>query len=168
MMVMMGTSVERELLISLLEVARHIRTHADRCARRHGMTWAQFVVLRRIEQQPGLAQNQLAAIAEVTPITATRLIDRVETLGLVRRDADPKDRRIWRLRMTPAAAPVLRDSKRYSAELDELLIERVDSTAMDAMIIGLRKMKNNLRSKTTSAEGGATPRRKRRGAKADR
>src|SRR5258708_31563100 len=68
-------------------------------------------ILRRIEQQPGLAQNQLAPIAEVAPITATRLIDRIETLGLVGRDADPKDR-IWRLRMTPAAAPVLRDNKR--------------------------------------------------------
>jgi hypothetical protein len=54
---------------------------------------------------------------------------------------------------------VLRDNKRYSAELDELLIEGVDSTALDAMIIGLCKMKNNLSSKRTSAEGGVTPKR---------
>jgi MarR family transcriptional regulator, transcriptional regulator for hemolysin len=93
----MGFAVEQDFLTLLPELARRIRRHADHSARQHGMTWAHFVILRRIEQQPGLAQNQLAAIAELAPITATRLIDRIETLGLVRRDADPKDRRIWRL-----------------------------------------------------------------------
>jgi MarR family transcriptional regulator for hemolysin len=140
----MDTRVEKDLLIVLSEVARHIRTHADRRARRHGMSWAQWRILRRLEQQPGLCQKELSAIAEVAPITVARLVDRIEALGLVKRDADPKDRRIWRLRMTLAAAPALRDGKRYGAELDELIIKGVDSTTLDAMVIGLRKIAENL------------------------
>ena len=145
-----GSAVEQDFLTLLPELARRIRSHGDNSARRH-RTWAQLMIVRRLEQQPGLAQDQLAAIAELAPITATRLIDRIETFGLLRRDADPKDRRIWRLRTTSAAAPVLRDSERWSAELDELLIEGVDSAALDATILGLRKMKSNLSSRTTSA-----------------
>jgi MarR family transcriptional regulator for hemolysin len=140
----MGARVERDLLIALLEVARRIRTHADRRARKHRMTWGQLMILRQLEGQPGLSQNELSAIAGVAPITVTRLVDRIEALGLVKRHADPKDARVWRLRMTPAAASALRDSKQYSAELDGPIIKGVDSTALDAMVIGLRKMKENL------------------------
>jgi MarR family transcriptional regulator for hemolysin len=138
------TRAEKELLTVLSEVARHIHTHANRRARSHGMSWAHWRILRLLEQQPGLCQNELSAIAKVAPITVARLVDRIEALGLVKRDADPKDRRIWRLRMTPAAAPALRDSKRYSAEMDELILKGVDSTNLDAMVIGLRKISGNL------------------------
>jgi DNA-binding MarR family transcriptional regulator len=91
-------------------------------------------------------RNELAAIAGVAPITVARLIDRIEALGLVERHVDPTDRRIWRLRLTPAAASALRDSKCHQAELDELLVKGVDNAVVDAMTVGLRKMKENLSS----------------------
>ena len=142
----MGARVEREFLIALLEVARHIRTHADRSARKHRMTWGQWMILRRLEGQPDLSQNELSAIAGIAPSTVARLVGRIEALGLVKRHADPKDARVWRLRMTRAAAPALRDSKRCQAELDELLIKGMESAAQDAMITGLRKIMENLSS----------------------
>jgi MarR family transcriptional regulator, transcriptional regulator for hemolysin len=142
----MGACVERDFLIALLEVARHIRTHADRSARKHRMTWGQWMILRRLEGQPDLSQNELSAIAGVAPITVARLVGRIAALGLVKRHADPKDARVWRLRMTRAAAPALRDSKRCQAELDELITRGVEATALDAMVIGLRKITENLSS----------------------
>ena len=142
----MGSAVEQDVLTLLSDVARRVRTLADQSARRHGMTWAQLTIVRRLERQPGLSQNELAAVVGVAPITVARLIDRIEALGLVKRHEDPTDRRIWRLRMTPAAACVLRDSKCYQAELDELIIKGMDSAVLDAMIVGLRKMKENLSS----------------------
>jgi MarR family transcriptional regulator, transcriptional regulator for hemolysin len=140
----MGTGVEKTFLILLSEVARHIRVHADRSARKHGMTWAQLMILRRLERQPGLSQIELSDIAEVAPMTIARLIDRIEALGLVERHADPRDRRIWRLRMTPAAAAALRDSERYQANLDELILKGMDCGGLDAMVEGLRQIKANL------------------------
>jgi MarR family transcriptional regulator for hemolysin len=142
----MGPPVEHDFLTLLPELARRIRSHGERSARQYRMTWAQLMIVRRLERQPGLSQNELAAVVGVAPITVARLIDRIELLGLVKRHEDPTDRRIWRLRMTPAAACVLRDSKCYQAELDELIIEGMDSAVLDAMIVGLRKMKENLSS----------------------
>jgi MarR family transcriptional regulator for hemolysin len=142
----MGSAVERDFLTLLPELARRIRRHGDHSARQHRMTWTQLMIVRRLEQQPGLSQNELAAVVGVAPITVARLIDRIEALGLVKRHEDPTDRRIRRLRVTPAAASALRDWKCYQAKLDELIVKGVDCTVLDVMIVGLRQMKENLSS----------------------
>src|SRR5947208_10269782 len=122
----MQAAFDHDFLILLYDVARAMRTRADQRARTRGMTRAQWVILARLERQPGLSQNELAAIVEVEPITIARLVDRLEARGLVERRGDPKDRRIWRLALTPAAAPILREIQKYRAELNELMTAGID------------------------------------------
>jgi MarR family transcriptional regulator for hemolysin len=142
----MPTSVDSDVLVLLYDVARHMRTYADQMARAHGMTRAQWVILARLERQPDLSQNELAALAEVTPMTIARLIDRLEALGLVKRCVDPKDRRIWRLRLTPAAAPLLAEIKQMRAKLHAVMTKGIDPAVLDTMSVGLRQMKENVSS----------------------
>jgi DNA-binding MarR family transcriptional regulator len=142
----MPTSVDSDVLVLLYDVARHMRTYADQMARAHGMTRAQWVILARLERQPDLSQNELAAAAEVTPMTIARLIDRLEALGLVKRCVDPKDRRIWRLRLTPAAAPLLDEIRQMRAKLHAVMTKAIDPTVLDTMSGGLRQMKENVSS----------------------
>ena len=142
----MPTSVDSDVLVLLYDVARHMRTYADQMARAHGMTRAQWVILARLERQPDLSQNELAALAEVTPMTIARLIDRLEALGLVKRCMDPKDRRIWRLRLTPAAAPLLGEIKEMRAKLHAVMTKGIDPVVLDTMGAGLRQMKENVSS----------------------
>jgi MarR family transcriptional regulator, transcriptional regulator for hemolysin len=140
----MQTDLENDYLLLLYDVARQMRTLADQMARTHGMTRAQWIILTRLERQPGLSQNELAAAAEVAPITIARLIDRLEALGLVERRPDPDDRRIWRLAITPRAKPYLREIDRNRADLRALITQDIDPQVLEAMRIGLRKMKDNL------------------------
>ena len=70
------TDLEDDFLVLLYDVARQMRTVTDQKAREHGSTRAQCIILARLERQPGMSQNELAAIAEVAPITVARLIDR--------------------------------------------------------------------------------------------
>jgi MarR family transcriptional regulator, transcriptional regulator for hemolysin len=151
----MRTNLEDDFLILLYDVARHMRTYADQIASMHGMTRAQWIILARLERQPDLSQNELAALAEVAPITASRLVDRLEELGLVKRCADPEDRRIWRLQPTPEAAPILRNIERFRVELHELMTKEIDPWFLDAMVIGLHQMKKNLSSSGRAAEASA-------------
>jgi DNA-binding MarR family transcriptional regulator len=123
-----------------------MRTYADQMARAHGMTRAQWVILARLERQPDLSQNELAALAEVTPMTIARLIDRLEALGLVKRCMDPKDRRIWRLRLTPAAAPLLGEIREMRAKLHAVMTKGIEAAVLDTMGVGLRQMKENVSS----------------------
>src|SRR6185295_10227770 len=141
---MSDTPHDREILYVLNDVARLVRTRADQRARTYGMTRAQWVILARLERQPGLSQNEIAGIVEVEPISVARLIDRLEERGLVERRADPKDRRVWRLHLMPAATPVLAELKRHKNELRDELTAGVSQSELDALIDGLLKLKANL------------------------
>lgn len=105
----MTHGLERDPLFLLYDVARTMRTQTDQRARKLDLTRAQWVILAWVNLQPGLSQNELAALVEVEPITVARLIDRLEKRGFVERRADPRDRRIWRLHLLPASAPALEE-----------------------------------------------------------
>jgi len=70
----MHTDLEDDFLVLLYDVARQMRTVTDQKAREHGSTRAQCIILARLERQPGMSQNELAAIGEVAPITVARLV----------------------------------------------------------------------------------------------
>ena len=140
----MSTALENDLLVLLSDVARHMRTYADAEGQKFGITRAQLIILARLEDKPDISQNELAAIAEVAPMTIARLIDRLEELGLVKRCPDPEDRRVWRLRLTPAAAPMLREIKRLRAKLHSVMTKGIEPAVLKTMARGLRQMKENV------------------------
>src|ERR1700719_4873586 len=148
----MQTGFDAEFLVLLYDVARQMRTRADQRARTSGMTRAQWVILAHLERQRGLSQNQLAQIVESNPITIGRLGARLEARGLVERCSDPKDRRVWRLQLMPAATPFLREIKKYRAELHELMTAGLDPATLQVMADGLMRMKANLGGELRESE----------------
>lgn len=138
------SALDREILYLLNDVARLMRTRADQRARTHGMTRAQWVILMRLSRQPGLTQTDIAALVEVEPISVARLVDRLEARGFVERRADPKDRRVWRLHLTPAAEPVLEEIQKLKVTLRDEITAGIDAKALDQMTDTLLQMKANL------------------------
>jgi MarR family transcriptional regulator, transcriptional regulator for hemolysin len=143
----MPADLDNDLLVLIYDVARQMRVYADQIAQAQGLTRAQMIILARLERQPDISQNELAAVAEVAPMTIARLIDRLEELGLVKRCSDPEDRRVWRLRLTPAAAPLLSEIKRFRTKLRSVMTNGIDPAVLDAMTIGLRQIKKNVSSR---------------------
>jgi DNA-binding MarR family transcriptional regulator len=126
-------------------VARTLRTRFDQKARAtHAMTRAQWVILSRLDRQPGMSQNEMAAICEVEPITVARLIDRLEARGLVERRADPTDRRIKRLHLLPAAKPILETINHSRELMNERIISGLDAKTRETLIDALLVIKENL------------------------
>ncbi len=140
----MKKSLDRDPLVIINDLARLLRTRADARARSFGMTRAQWMILVRLENHPELSQNELASLIEVEPITVARLVDRLEGRGFVERRADPSDRRIWRLHLMQAAAPMLKEIAKVRRELTETLIANVPATELDAAMDCLLQMKSNL------------------------
>jgi DNA-binding MarR family transcriptional regulator len=151
----MPADLENDLLVLLYDVARHMRTCADQMAQAHGLTRAQIIILARLEQQPHVSQNELAACAEVAPMTIGRLIDRLEELRLVKRCPDPQDRRIWRLRLTPAAEPILREIRSVRVKLHGVMTKGIDPAVLNAMKSGLRQMKGNVTNRRIAKASAA-------------
>jgi MarR family transcriptional regulator, transcriptional regulator for hemolysin len=143
--------LDDDLLIMLTDAARYLRTYGDKLAWAHGMTRAQLIILCRLQLQPQITQAELAALADVTPMTIARMIDRLEELDLVERCPDPADRRIWRLRLTPAAAPLLSELDRCRARLHAVATKGIKPAVLKAMALGLRQVKENLSSELADA-----------------
>src|SRR5215211_7900402 len=88
------------------ETAHALRKAFGRRAAALGVTGAQWKVLFKLTGKPGLRQGELADMLDIEPITLSRIIDRLQEAGLVERQADPTDRRAWRLHVTEKAKPV--------------------------------------------------------------
>ena len=135
---------ERDLLFLLHDVARLMRVDADKRARAHGMTRAQWGILIWLGRQPGMSQKELSEMLEVEPITVARLIDRLEGRAMVERRPDPKDRRIWRLHLLPQAHDVLREINLQRADMAQMVTAGIDQDTLDTMTEALLRMKATL------------------------
>jgi DNA-binding MarR family transcriptional regulator len=140
-------AIESDFLFLIYDVAQLVRRHADKRARMHGMTRAQWAVLARLEREPGITQSRLAALTDVEPITIGRLVDRLEANGLIERHADRDDRRIWRLTLTRKSAAILRQIAAFRRELHEDMAQGLDDASLGTLVDCLQRMRGNLTKK---------------------
>ena len=97
-------SPSRVVLRDVRRVNRLAQVHADRIARRHGLTMQQWELLTRLRCCPGPAdQRELCGSFGVTPPTLSALIDSAEERGWIRRSAHPDDRRRRQIELTAPA-----------------------------------------------------------------
>jgi MarR family transcriptional regulator, transcriptional regulator for hemolysin len=96
----MPVSEGRLLATLLVDAARMQRTVFDRRMRKLGFTRTQWILLRRVDQQPGVSQSVLAEQLEVEKATAGRLIDKLAEYGWLERRQDENDRRVNRIYLT--------------------------------------------------------------------
>ena len=139
-------SISREIAITIIDVARMLKTYADQRARQFGISRAQWTVLMRLDRFEGLKQSELAEVLDLAPISLTRLLDRLAENGLIERRADPNDRRANRLHLTPAARPLLKRLGALGDDLMETVLQNVDAAAQEQLLRDLNVMKGNLRA----------------------
>jgi DNA-binding MarR family transcriptional regulator len=142
--------LDRNLGFLLHDVARLMRKRFEQNARELGLTRSQCSVLAHLARHDGIQQGTLAEILEVEPITLTRLVDRLEQMGLVARLAHPTDRRIRLLRLTDAAHPLLDEIFRIGALTRGEAMEGVADEDRDRLYDTLAQMKANLIGKAAS------------------
>jgi MarR family transcriptional regulator, transcriptional regulator for hemolysin len=136
----------REIAVSIVDVARMLRTYADQRARQFGISRAQWTVLMRLDRSEGLNQSELAEILDLQPISLTRLLDRLAGNGLIERRPDPNDRRANRLYLTPAARPLLKQLTSLGEDVMQIVLQNVDESAQEQLLRNLDTMKSNLRA----------------------
>jgi MarR family transcriptional regulator for hemolysin len=147
----------RDLLFLLNDVARLLRVDADKRARLHGMTRAQWGILIWLERQPGISQKELSELLEVEPITVARLIDRLEARGMVERRPDPRDRRVWRLHLLRPAHDVLQEIDDQRSDMTRMVSAGIDESAVEIMTEALMRMKATLTQDAHGSRRTADP-----------
>jgi DNA-binding MarR family transcriptional regulator len=128
----------------LSDVSRLLRRRFDERARATGASVAQWRALKTLSRRPGINQGQLAEILEVEPITACRMIDRLEEAGFVERRRDPSDRRAWRIHLTEKAGPVLDELHVLAGDLIEETLQGFNPRQREDLIAALEGLHANL------------------------
>jgi len=134
----------KELAWEMAETSRMMRRFYDRRASALGVTTAQWRVLAFLGRQPGMKQVELAECLDVEPITACRIVDRMEEAGLVERQRDPEDRRAWRLMLTAKAEPILVRLRGLADEMAGDAFAGFDEQEVDAIRAKLARIRDNV------------------------
>jgi MarR family 2-MHQ and catechol resistance regulon transcriptional repressor len=119
----------------------------------HGLATAEFEVLIRLSRSPGarLRMSDLAAQTSLTTSGITRLVDRLERSGLLRRTACASDRRGLFAELTEAGwdrlAQVLPG---HLALIDEWFINLLEPAELSALLSALRKVRDAVRPDATA------------------
>ncbi|MEL7474409.1 MAG: MarR family transcriptional regulator [Planctomycetota bacterium] len=103
-------SVEQEAYLSVLRTAAMLSVDFRRLFRAHGLTEASYNVLRIIRGsgKAGRAMGDIAPDLVAPGPDVTRIVDRLETKGLVERWLDEDDQRVVRVGVTAVGARRLR------------------------------------------------------------
>ena len=130
--------MNRDLLFDdrLTSYGRLVEAHRrldDRFAttlqQRHSISVTWFETMLRIGRSPDrrLMMKDLAAQVALTTGAITRIVDCLSREGLVRRVADPEDRRVQQIELTPDGAERLEAAIRdHLRDLDTELFDRFD------------------------------------------
>lgn len=90
----------------LWQLDHAINKRSRRLLRVAGVTGPQRFLLKVVGMRPGCSPGQLARFLHVTPATVTRVVQRMEAAGFLRREAHPEDSRRLRLHLTPRGRKV--------------------------------------------------------------
>ena len=129
------------------DVARLLRRAFDRRVQSIGLTRSQWSVLVYLNRRDGMQQIELAEQLDITPITLSGLLDRLERDGWVERRPDGSDRRAKRVFLTAKVAPVIKNIQRLGKELRLEALTGINARDEEKLMQLLQQMRCNLASK---------------------
>ncbi|GEM_PF-365521 len=154
------TAVTPQQLYRLIHAIYVMLDDGDRrVLREFNLTLSQYRVLRRLDREKGQRLTTLSRRLLFAKSTITRIIDQLESEGLVQRTLDAEDRRAWRVVLTPAGEELLtRAREAHERAVQERLNGAFDSeegreqfsallrTLHDYLVEDLRARKSNHRT----------------------
>lgn len=155
-----ATEVFLHLLRAGDEAFRAVETHLAQ----HDITQGRFGVLmalwgndRRGESRSPLSPASLAERTGVTRATMTGLIDTLERDGLVRREADPADRRMMSVKPTRQAVELLRQILPGHFQRMAALMTPLSEPERETLVLLLQKIVNHASTLAPTAGLPAAP-----------
>ncbi len=143
----------------LHDAARLLKRDFERRARSLGLTRAQWQTLFHLARNEGCNQAALAEVLDVEPITLARVLDRLESTGLVERRTDPTDRRARLLFLGPDAGPLLEKLRALGAQTREVALAGMSDEDRERLTDLIGRIRGNFANpdSTEPAADPATP-----------
>lgn len=104
------------------------------------LTVTQLRVLFLLREAPGMPAGALAENLRVTPPTVTGLVDRLVRMGVVKREEDPKDRRLVRNVLTEQGEEALGEVEREGRAFLTQIFERISAGQLSCLVDSLEAL----------------------------
>jgi DNA-binding MarR family transcriptional regulator len=86
---------------------RAVQAHSAWVERQCGLSAAQLWALWEVDRAPGMSVSEIARRLSIKPATASNLLDKIETKGLLQRCREGHDQRVVQLFVTEEGAKLL-------------------------------------------------------------
>lgn len=103
-----------------------------------GLTESQAELLRLVGRQPGISVSAAAAELGLAANTASTLVSKLSSDGLLTRIPDPDDRRVGRLTLTPPAQKIADASRAARRAALAKALDQLDDDDARALAEGMR------------------------------
>ena len=137
---MTATSSATEIRHLILAAQRHGSRMMAGHLRAASLTPAQAEVLQVLASHEPLMLVELGRLMISETGSPSRLVDTLVTRGLVTREPGRDDKRVVRLRLTPAGRQTLADGRAQTAAIDDLIAARLTPDEMADIARLLRKL----------------------------
>jgi len=139
----MEKSYESRLGFLITDTGRLCGRLYDKRAKRLGLTRAQSRVLAYLTWEGEMNQARLAEFLEITPMSLTRLLDRMQAYGWVERSASGDDRRAFVIRLTRKARAIFPRVLEVGDEVAEEGLRGLSASERDTLIGLLQRVRKN-------------------------
>lgn len=109
----------------------------------HDLTLSQYITLKKLHFGTASA-SALAQAAELNPGAMTRLLDRLEAVGLVQREAHPSDRRALRIVLTARGKAIWPELETCAERVRERALAELDEGQRSELVRMLEHVYTNL------------------------
>jgi DNA-binding MarR family transcriptional regulator len=141
----MKTHFDERFGFLISDVGRLVGKRFDDLARLSvDLTRAQCRALAYLSHYGDINQARLADLLEVAPISAGRLLDRMEEGGWIERVGNPRDRREKQIRLTEKAERTLDDAKRVGDQIAAEGLSGLTEEEAKQLIALLQRVRGNL------------------------
>lgn len=152
----MHSTPRRRFGIQFSVLARRWRAYLDQTLADAGLTDATWGPLIHLDRSgDGVPQKTLADRIGIDSSTLVRLIDILETRGLVERRTDAADRRARLLYLTETGRRSVSDIKVALAAAEDQMLADVDDAEIDAVLSAFGKIRRRLDERPDAAEPAA-------------
>lgn len=128
--------IVKELMATLHSLHRNMRKldTSDDCS---PMSMLQMHTLLQVQEHGSCSMKELAKAQKIVPATMTALVERLVKKDMLRREEDPEDRRVIRVRLTEGGKAALRafyeEKQRRAVMFLDILSEEEQKTFVNLM-----------------------------------
>lgn len=128
------------------QINDELRKNANNALRHQDLTIVQLDTLLELERAPEGQRSlkELEHILHVAQSTAAGIVARLEQKGFVEGFGDAEDRRVKRVRITPAGTACIQAAQHHRVEAEEKLLSGLTETERDIFYALLKKVRDSL------------------------